>query len=108
MKWHKDLYTGKSIRRRQKKVKWKIVHGAGQLRVYVISLASNRQNLLDIIPSRELLQKYYPKNGLYIIGLAGNYEEALEVAGHIVSEVYSKTGSFDVRSYICQKGKSDT
>lgn len=100
MKWHKDLYTGESILRRQRKVKWKIMHGAGQLRVYVITLASNSQNLLDIIPSRELLQKHYPKRNLYVIGLAGNYQEALEVAAHIVSDVYRETGDFDVRSYI--------
>ena len=100
MKWHKDLYTGESILRKQQKVKWKIMHNAGQLRVYVITLASNRQNLLDIIPARELLQKHYPKRNLYVIGLAGNYQEALEVAGHIISDVYSKTGDFDVRGYI--------
>lgn len=105
MKWHKDLYTGESILRRRRKVKWKIMHGAGQLRVYVITLASNERNLLDIIPSRELLQKHYPKSNLYVIGLAGNYQEALEVAGRIVSDVYRETGDFDVRGYIRHGGK---
>lgn len=105
MKWHDDLYVGESIRRRQKKVKWKIMHNAGQLFVYVITLASNEENLLDMIPSRELLQKYYPKKDLYVIGLAGNYKEAAELAGRIISDVYKETGGFDVRSYIRQKGK---
>ncbi len=105
MKWHKDLYTGESILHKQQKVKWKIVHGVGQIRVYVITLASNGQNLLDIIPARELLQKHYPKRNLYVIGLAGNYQEALEVAGHIINEVYGKTGDFDVRGYIQGGGK---
>lgn len=103
MRWYKDLYTGESIRRRQKKVKWKILHNAGQLHVYVITLASNPENLLDIIPSRELLQKRYPSRTLCVVGLAGSYEEALEVAGHIVSEVYSATGEFDIRGYIRRK-----
>lgn len=105
MKWHEDLYAGESVRKKQKKVKWKIMHNAGQLRVYVITLASNRDNLLDIIPSRELLQKHYPKKNLYVVGLAGNYDEALELAGHIVSDVYKATGGFDIRSYVWRKGK---
>ncbi|MCI8491154.1 MAG: hypothetical protein HFJ04_13105 [Lachnospiraceae bacterium] len=105
MEWHKDLYAGESVLQKQKKIKWKIRHNKLQLWVYVITLAANKENLLDIIPSRELLQKHYPKRGLYIIGLAGNYQEALELAGHIVSEVYRETGGFDIRSYICQNGK---
>lgn len=105
MKWHKELYLGESIRPKARKVRWKVIHGAGQLHVYVLALASNQRNLLDIIPSRELLQKHYPKKRLYIVGLAGNYEEALELAGHIVSEVYKKTGGFNVRDYFRQQGK---
>lgn len=108
MKWHEDLYVGESIRHKQKKVKWKIMHNVGQVFVYVITLAGNEENLLDIIPARELLQKYYPRKDLYVIGLAGSYREAAELAGHIVSEVYRATGGFDVRGYIRQKGKRDT
>lgn len=103
MRWYEDLYVGETISHKEKKVKWKIIHNAGQLHVFVITLASNPRNLLDIIPARELMQKYYPKRELYIIGLAGNYEEALEVAGHIVSEVYAATRGFDVKSYLQHK-----
>ena len=46
---------------------------------------------------------HYPKKELFVIGLAGNYEEALEVAGHIISEVYGKTEGFDVKSYLQHK-----
>ena len=95
MEWHKELYLGKSVRQRQRKVKWKIMHRAWQLRVYVITFASNEKNLLDIIPSWELMQKHYPKQGLYIIGLAG----------HIINDVYQATGGFDVRGYLRQRGK---
>ncbi len=107
MRWYENLYAGDSILRRQKKIKWKIIHNAGQIRVYVITLASNPANLLDIIPSWELMQKHYPKRELYVIGLAGSYDEAVELAGKIVSEVYAVTGGFDIRSYIYQRGKQD-
>lgn len=100
MIWYEKLYVGESIVHKTKKIKWKICHNAGQLNIYVITLASNEHNLLDIIPAQELLQKGYPKRGLYIVGLAKGYEEAVEVAVSIVDEVYQATGTFAVRSYL--------
>lgn len=100
MTWHENLYVGESIVHKTNKIKWKICHNAGQLSVYVITLASNEQNLLDIIPAQELMQKGYPKQDLYVVGLAKGYEEAVEVAASIVDEVYQATGTFGVRSYL--------
>ena len=100
MTWHEKLYVGESIVHKTKKIKWKICHNAGQVNIYVITLASNEQNLLDIIPAHELLQKGYPKESLYVVGLAKGYDEALEVAASIVDEVYQATGAFAVREYL--------
>lgn len=103
MKWYDDLYVGDSIIHRKKQIKWKILHNAGQINIYIITIAANKKNLLDIIPSRELLQKGYPKKELFIIGLAKGYEEAIEVAASIVDEVYRQTGAFDIVSYLSEK-----
>lgn len=103
MIWYEDLYVGESIVHKTNQIKWKICHNAGQIHIYVIALASNPKDLLDIIPSRELLQKGYPKKELYIVGLAKGYDEALEVAVSIVDEVYRETGTFAVRSYLTKK-----
>lgn len=103
MIWYKDLYVGESIVHKTKNVKWKIMHNAGQIGIYVITLASNRQNLLDIIPSYELMQKEYPKKDMVIVGLAKGYDEAVEVAASIIDEVYRSTGTFAVRTYLAEK-----
>ncbi len=100
MTWHDDLYVGESIVHKTKKIKWKICHNAGQPGIYVITLASNEKNLLDIIPSQELLQRGYPKRGLYVAGLAKGYEEAVQVAVSIIDEVYRATGGFAVADYL--------
>lgn len=105
MTWYEDLYVGESIVHKTKKVKWKICHNAGQIGIYVITLASNENNLLDIIPAQELLQKGYPKQNLHVIGLAKGYDEAVEVAVSIVDEVYRSTGSFAVAGYLAEKKK---
>lgn len=106
MTWYDDLYVGESIVHKTNKIKWKIRHNAGQLDIYVITLASNENNLLDIIPAQELLQKGYPKRRLYVVGLAKGYDEAVEVAVSIVDEVYRRTGAFAIRSYLAEKRKS--
>ena len=54
MKWYEDLYVGDSIADKANRIKWKINHHAGTVSIYVIAFASNRQNLLDIIPAWEL------------------------------------------------------
>lgn len=107
MTWYEDLYVGESIIHKTSKIIWKIRHNAGVLNIYVIALASNENNLLDIIPAHELLQKGYPKQQLYIVGLAKGYDEAVEVAAAIIAEVYQKTGTFAVRKYLIKKSRED-
>ena len=106
MRWYENLYVGSSIAHKTEKIKWKIRHNAGQIDIYVITLASNPQNLLDVIRAQELMQKAYPKKELFIIGLARGYDEALELVKQIVDEVYQRTGGFDVSSYLNEKKDS--
>ena len=82
MKWYEDLFVGESVTGKIKKIKWKIEHNAGMLHTYIITFPSNEENLLDIIPTRELLQKGYPKKNL---------------------ETYENTGKTDVKSYLKSK-----
>ncbi len=100
MKWYQDLYLSENIADRAEKIKWKIRHRAGQLDIFVIALASNPKNLLDIIPARELLQRGYPTRELYIIGLSKGRDEAVDLSCGIVEEVYQATGGFDIRAYL--------
>ena len=100
MKWYKNLYVGESIEHKQKKIIWKIKHNAGLLNTYVIAFASNNQNILDIIPTTNLMQKAYPQKELMIIGIAGSYEEALELTRRIIDDTYTNTGKVDVYNYL--------
>ena len=100
MKWYDNLFLGKKAAKKAARMKWKINHNAGMISAYVITVASHPDNLKDIIPSRELLQKGYPKKDMIIIGLADGYEEALEVVQQIVQETYDQTGGMDVKSYL--------
>ena len=106
MIWYKEFYAGESIGDKKEKVKWKILHNAGQLDIYVIALSSNPANLLDIISAKELMQKSYPKQDMLVIGVDKGYDNALELAGKIILEVFQKTGSLDVRDYFLRQQKN--
>lgn len=103
MVWDREFYAGESIARKKGKIKWKICHNAGQLDIYVITLSSNPHNLLDIIPSWEIMQKYYPQADLLVVGIDKGYDNALELAGRIVMDVYHRTGDFHVRDYFLKR-----
>lgn len=99
MIWYDDLYINDSILKKKNKIKWKINHHKPTGLVHLICLPSNENNLLDIIPSANLLQKGYPKENLTIIGLASNYKEAVLLTRDIIDEIYSNTGKFDFGEY---------
>ncbi len=103
MIWYKEFYAGEAIGARKEKVKWKILHNAGQLDIYVITLGSGEGNLLDIIPSWELMQKHYPKMDMLVVGIDKGYENALELAGRIVMDIYKETGTFKIKEYFLEK-----
>jgi hypothetical protein len=100
MKWYDQLYVGDSIASKVNRIKWKINHNAGTVSIYVVTLASNPDNLLDIIPARELMQKGYPKKDLMIIGIAKGYNEALLVVQRVIEDTYRKTNDVNVRRMI--------
>ncbi len=100
MNWYNQLYIGESIAKSAGKIKKKIKYGKLTLDIYIIAFASNPENLLDIIPANELLQKGYPKKRMNVIGLARGYEEALMVVTGIIEETYQKTGGVDVWNYL--------
>lgn len=100
MRWYRKLYIGKTAKKKRYEIVWKVKHRAGMLGVYVITLASNEKNLLDIIDSSVLLQPFYKNENIFIVGIACGYEEAVELAARIVEELYRKTGEFQIRKFI--------
>lgn len=70
----------------------KLVLGA-----YVITLAANGKDMFDMLPAYMLFREENAER--LILGLAANKEEAMEVCGKMLEDVYSGTGGYDVRSY---------
>lgn len=102
MKWDKNLFIGEKVEDSIWKIKWKIKHNVGQLKIYLLHVPLNSTNQLEIIHSTMLLSKHYPKHRLYIIGIAQGYEEALELVCTIAKQTYQATGTADMKNYILE------
>ncbi|MCM1047487.1 MAG: hypothetical protein NC433_03585 [Clostridiales bacterium] len=100
MKFYKNLYIGDTIKN-PNQVKRKIKHHARQLNVFVIMLASG-DNQLEICHSMLIRQPFYKKkeNAPYIIGIAGSYDEAVEIVCRITQEAVVQNGNADLKGYL--------
>lgn len=106
MRWYKHLYVGETAKKKRYPLISRIRYKKLQKDAYVITLPKSGNTLLDIYPSYLLLSKWYRDKDLLILGIASGKEEALETAGHIISDVYKQTGGFAVKDFFEQKAGS--
>lgn len=98
MKFYKNLYIGDTVKKPEK-VKWKLKHNAGQMNIYVITIAEGNDQL-EFYHCAFLQQKYYRKHPPYIIGIAGGQQEALAIVEQIVKECFDATQSCKLKEYL--------
>ncbi len=98
MKFYKNLYIGDTIRN-PGKTRRKLKRYAKLQNVYVIAyMAESRQ--LSIYHNRMFQQRYYRDHPPYVIGIAGNQEEAFEIVCRIAEECVRETGQVDLVAYL--------
>ena len=100
LKWYKRLYVGDNAKKKEKQLIRKINMGAGVLDVYLITLATNPQNQLDIFSANELKQKARRRDCPMIVGLCLGYGEAIEMTEMLVQKTYEQTKTADVRKWL--------
>lgn len=84
-RFYKNLYFGDSVKKHNT-VKWKLYHGAGQLRIYVITRPFADGDQLDIMHCAFLKQPYYRQHPVMVYGIAGSYDEAIDLVIKISDE----------------------
>lgn len=103
MNWYSELYIGEGAKPKAKKIIRKLKRNAGQIDVYLITLAANGQDMLDIINSAYLKQPAVRRNLPMIVGIAKGYEEAVGLVQQMVREAYEATGDCRIPEYLAQK-----
>ena len=103
MKFLQELYLGEKIAPKVDQIVKKIMTEKNVPNLYLITMSNHPDNMLDLIPHWEVLQKNYPKEMLRIVGLASNKKEAISLTQVMIEESIQMTGNADVRAYLEEK-----
>ena len=103
MEFYKDLYVSESLRKRKEKILRKLKAGKGSLGCYMITLTGNPANHLEFFDSMLLQQKYEQQESKFLVGIAGCYEEALELVRKISEDTYEKRNDLNIREFILEQ-----
>lgn len=100
MKFYKYLYVGENVKS-PAKIKLKLkVHAFCNVTLLTWGQGSNQ---LDIIQSYYFKQKYYRHHPPVIIGIASDYDEAIEILSEIAKECYLATKTCNLKEYLIWK-----
>lgn len=99
MNWYQNLYTGKTAEKKKEKLIQEIDNKIYKGNTYLITLAANHRNNLEILSVHQLRFPYIRRNCPMILGIASGRDEAMEILLKIVDEVYSVTGDVKIREY---------
>ena len=100
MRWYRELYIGDTLRNDAAIIQAEVRAFLSPPEIYLICLATNGIDLLDITPAVALKQAGARKRTWDIVGMARGKEEAVKLAAAIIEDVWKKTGSFDVRLFM--------
>lgn len=99
MKWHNPLWFGPQARKNDWKIIRSIKNRKTVANLYLITLAENPSDLLDIISADVLMKKKDSLDQRYLIGIAAGKKEAFELVKTIVDDIYKSTGTLKIREY---------
>ena len=99
MRWARNLYTTEKTRKKLPRIMHKVRKNQIQQGVWLVTIASNEQNLLDIFHSIFYIQPVHRMMNPDIVGIAESEEAAKELVLEITKDVYEQNGNFDVRTY---------
>ena len=106
LEWHRDMYMDEVVEEQPERYKQIVEDDKICIpTVYCITLASNPDNLLDIVSCNELMFAHYRRNNIPVVGLAASYKNAVGLVTGIILDVYKALGSYNVRSYFAGKEK---
>ena len=87
MKWYRKLYVGETAGKDRYRIVGKVRWNRPQRNAYLITLAANESDLLDIYPANTMLWPYFRKNTM---------------EGIVAKEMYIR-GFLDYERLVCEK-----
>lgn len=103
MKYCNDLYFSERLARRREKILDRLKRKKYVPELYLLLIPADGRNQLEIVSTLYFLQPDYPEEDAYVAGIAGNYDDALDMVEEISAEVYRETGDLNIREYLLTK-----
>lgn len=101
LRYHPKLYLGDSVNvKKLDKIKKKLENKPLFSGVFLITLSRNPSDQLEIYDAKQLVQSYYKKNPPYVVGLAGNHEEAVDLIVQMTEECLINRGDCRLKEYL--------
>lgn len=99
--YHPRLYLGDSISgKKLDKIKRRLHTKPLLANVFLITIASNPRDQLDILDARQIAQPYYRGVQLDVVGIASDHEEAVVLVEQIVKECLRERGDCALKEYL--------
>lgn len=101
LEYHHRLYLGASISESKlDKIKKTLEKHPLRSNVFLITISKNASDQLEIFSAKQLVQSYYNKYPVYVIGISSDYEEAVEMIEKIVQECLKVRGDCALKEYL--------
>lgn len=104
-KFYCDLYVSEELKWTREKTIAKLKRGELKFPVYLVTLSQGKQNHLEFFSSLLLKQHIYEDTPLFIVGIAREYFQAVELVEQIVEDVYAQTKDADIRGFVQRRQK---
>ncbi len=99
MRLAENLYTTEKTKKMLPRIMHKIRTKRLQPGIWLITIASNEKNLLDMFQSIYYMQPMFAHLNPDIVGIAESEDAAKELLIRMTEDMYRETGNFDVRTY---------
>ena len=102
LNWYNHLYIGDNVKKKFEKEKKKLDQGKVVPGIFLITLAANGVDQLDIINSFYLMQDTMYRRCPMIVGVAKDQGEAVSLVIKITEETFAKNGNGNIKEYLLQ------
>ena len=103
MEWYRKLYLGKTMTHKRSYYKYLVEKTKRLTGTYCILLSPHPGCLLDICRTEMVRSPQLFRMGEMVVGIAGTVSEARELAGRIIADTITATGSTDVRAFLSKQ-----
>lgn len=101
MEYYSPLYVGASVRHPDKVMR-RLLKRSLLTSAYVILLAEG-EDLLEIYDARIFVQRFYRDHVCVVVGIAGSYEEAVELIVRITEDSLAARGDCELKKYLLER-----